>query len=342
MNRVDIARFEFDFDMTWSAFFTDSKLRIYSRYGGRDEHEPESRMSKPSLLQTMREVLAAHREAKGIAAAGDAVPVWHPEPKASLFPSDMPLLRKNHNGCLHCHQVREYSVLQAFHDGRFRREMLFPFPLPESAGVDFDKAHGHRLHNLASGSPAESAGLRNGDVIVQAADVPIRSEFDFRWALHRLPTETRSVPLRVQRVTEDKPTKTSLINLDLPLSEQWRFGDTYWRKSTRSTPVDLGFRGAPLSKSQRRELNLSQEMMAIQVFSIRPRGFSAALGLQKGDIIISLAGQSRDVTTEHFRSDLLRRFAPGDEVRLTILRDGQSLELTGRLPDWFTEETSVP
>ncbi len=91
MNRVDIARFEFDYDTTWSAFFTDPKLRIYSRYGGRDEHEPESRLSKASLLQTMREVLDAHKSARAVATGGaDAVPpaapIWHPEPKSSTTP----------------------------------------------------------------------------------------------------------------------------------------------------------------------------------------------------------------------------------------------------------------
>lgn len=126
MNRVDIARFEFDYDTTWAAFFTDSKLRIYSRYGGRDEHEPESRLSKPSLLQTMRESLEAHKSAKstttgGAGAVPPATPIWHPEPKSSTTPLDIPLLKKGHNGCVHCHQIREYSLLQSYRDNRFQR-----------------------------------------------------------------------------------------------------------------------------------------------------------------------------------------------------------------------------
>ncbi|MFM9964347.1 MAG: thioredoxin family protein, partial [Planctomycetaceae bacterium] len=78
---MDVARFEFDFDTTWAGFFTDSKLRIYSRYGGRDEHEPEARLSKASLLQTMRESLAAHHAAQFPSSEPRAVPLWHPEPK---------------------------------------------------------------------------------------------------------------------------------------------------------------------------------------------------------------------------------------------------------------------
>ena len=35
MNHVDLARFEFDYDTTWTSFFLDADLNVYSRYGGR-------------------------------------------------------------------------------------------------------------------------------------------------------------------------------------------------------------------------------------------------------------------------------------------------------------------
>ena len=61
LNGINLNRFTFDMDVTWNAFFTDSSLNIYSRYGGRDGGEPDARMSRSSLLQTMQEVLALHR-----------------------------------------------------------------------------------------------------------------------------------------------------------------------------------------------------------------------------------------------------------------------------------------
>ena len=368
MNRVDIARFEFDYDTTWAAFFTDSKLRIYSRYGGRDEHEPESRLSKGSLLQTMREVLDAHKtaisdrsgERAGVSPPTDSnalsrgpdgtplaknkgVPLWHPEPKSSTTPLDIPLLKKNHQGCVHCHQVREYSLLQAYHDKRFSREMLFTFPLPESLGIEIDRAHGHRVSRVRDDSVSTAATLSAGDVVLRCADVPIRSELDLRWALHRLPPTSDRVTLLVDRpiVTADGSAKQRL-ELQLALPSGWRQSELSWRKSSRSYPSDWGFRAAALAKFERREAGLPETGLAIRVLSIKPRGLAQALGLQKGDVITALGDDARERTLDRLRSDMLRRFAPGDEVRMRIRRDAETVELSGKFPAWFTEETTVP
>ena len=348
MNRVDIARFEFDYDTTWAAFFTDSKLRIYSRYGGRDEHEPESRLSKPSLLQTMRESLEAHKSAKstttgGAGAVPPATPIWHPEPKSSKTPLDIPLLKKGHNGCVHCHQIREYSLLQSYRDNRFQRELLFTFPLPESLGIEIDRAHGHRIAKVRDGSPAADAKLSAGDTVIRCADVPIRSELDLRWALHRLPMTSDRVTLLVERQlanSDASTTRTTEVQLSLPAG--WRQSELSWRKSSRSVPSDWGFRAAALAKFERREAGLPESGLAIRVLSVKPRGLAKALDLQKGDVITALVDDTRERTLDRLRSDMLRRFAPGDEVRLTVRRGEETRELRGKFPAWFTEETTVP
>lgn len=365
MNRVDIARFEFDYDTTWAAFFADSKLRIYSRYGGRDEHEPESRLSKASLLQTMREVLDAHRAVSadrvgkrgGVSpptdsnsagrgpngtplAKANVAPIWHPEPKSSTTPLDIPLLKKSHQGCVHCHQIREYSLLQAYHDKRFQRELLFTFPLPESLGIEIDRTHGHRVLRVRDGSPAAAAKLVAGDVVLRCADVPIRSDLDLRWALHRLPQTYEQVTLFVERQSAGSNSHT--IEVQLPLPAEWRQSELSWRKSSRSVPSDWGFRGAALAKFERREAGLPETGLAIRVLSVKPRGLAQALGLQKGDVITALSGDTRERTLDRLRSDMLRRFGPGDEVQMTVRRDEQLLQLSGKFPAWFTEETTVP
>lgn len=349
MNRVDVRRFEFDFDTTWAGFFTDSKLRIYSRYGGRDEHDPESRLSKPSLLQTMNEVLIAHRSVELSAKQDKPVSprdwkiVWHPEPATSATPMDLPLLRKNHNGCVHCHQIREYSLLQAFHDGQFERDLLFPFPLPETLGLEFDRKHGHRIASIREDSVAMKSGLRIGDVIAQCNDVPVRSEQDFRWALHRLPGASKSLTLKIGRVSQDATTNALAVHsIEVLLPENWRQSELQWRKSTRSIPVDWGFRAAAMSKNERREANLSEDGMAILVLSVKPQGLSASIGLQKGDIITAADGDSRHRTLDQLRSDLLRQYQPENTVTFTVRRAGATTQLSGPFPHWKTTETSVP
>jgi predicted metalloprotease with PDZ domain len=340
MNRVDIARFEFDFDTTWAGFVTDSKLRIYSRYGGRDEHEPDARLSKASLLQTLRESLDAHKHAGERDAAKPATapvpvePLWHPEPNSSRTPLDIPLLRKSQQGCVHCHQVREYSLLQAYHDGRFNRELLFSYPLPESLGIEFDRSHGHRVARVQDKSPA-AGHVKPGEVIVRCDEVPIRSEMDLRWALNRLPASQDRVKLRLNG-------GETLREVELVLPANWRQTELSWRKSARSVPADWGFRGAALAKFERREAGLPESGLAIRILSVKPRGFAQAFGLQKGDVIIALGDDSRERNLDRLRSDLLRRYSPGDELSFTIRRGDETLTLHGKFPAWFTEETTVP
>jgi S1-C subfamily serine protease len=80
----------------------------------------------------------------------------------------------------------------------------------------------------------------------------------------------------------------------------------------------------------------------MKVLSIRGTGLATSVGLQKGDLIVANDGRQSSRTFEEFKSDLLRRYSPGDKVHLTVLRDGKTIELEGSFPDWHTTNTSVP
>ena len=64
MNGVNLNLFQFDYDLTWMAFFMDADDRFYARYGGREDEHAESNLSQESLARTMRAVLELHREGK--------------------------------------------------------------------------------------------------------------------------------------------------------------------------------------------------------------------------------------------------------------------------------------
>jgi predicted metalloprotease with PDZ domain len=349
MNGVDLARFEFDGDTTWHAFFLDAQARVYSRYGGRDETSADARQSKESLLQTMREVLEAHARQGREGPA--AVALFQPVAETAGTPEDIPLLAANHSGCVHCHHVQEYRLLQACHDNAFERSLLFGYPLPENLGLSLDRSHGHKIKSVAVGSAADRAGFRPGDDIVRFRDVPIRSEQDLRWVLHRTP-ERATVEVRVQRMTdaargqttaaEDGAFPTSETRLTLHLAGDWRQTELGWRKSLRSVPVPWGFLGYPLGREERDAQGLSSETLAIRIASVRGEGLAKNLALQKSDLIVALDGRTTARSLEEFKSDLLRRYAPGDRVRLTVARGGHSVELTGPFPDWHAADLVVP
>jgi len=343
MNGVDLARFEFDYDTTWQAFFLDADLGIYSRYGGRDETSADGRLSKESLLTTMREVLEAH-ERRGKPSGHSDLDLQPAAPQATT-PEEIPLLKASHQGCVHCHQVQEYRLLQAWHDGRFDRRQLFGFPLPESIGIRFDRAHGHKIAEVIKGSPAGQAGLLAGDIVTRAGDVPIHSEQDLRWALHRL-RESERPNITVQRSRPAPETGESVV-VSLAPGNEWRESELGWRRSLRSAPLPLGFLGYPLGAEERRTAKFADDALAIRVVSIRASStgrpnLAGNLDLRKGDLIVSLAGHEEPRSLDELKSDLIRRFLPGDKIKVTVLREGARIDLEGRFPEWYTSETSVP
>lgn len=338
MNGVDLRRFEFDYDTTWAAFFLDQQLNVYSRYGGRDENKPEGRMCKESLLQTMREVLETHDHRSESANKFD-LPIVQLPTKTFESPERIPLLSASHEGCVHCHQVREYRMLQSYHDGNFQRKMLFPYPLPKNIGMTVDEKHGHRIEKTAPDSAAAKAGLQAGDVVVGINNVPVHSEFDIRWGLHHAP-DNRQVVVTVLRrgaAGNQKP-----LRVPIALPADWRETDISWRKSMRSVPFPLATRGYALTRSQRKDEGFREDQLAIRIISVRGPGLGSNLGLNKRDIVVAIEKSARHRTFDEFRSDLLRRYKPGDTVRITILRDGNRVNVAATFPDWFTAENAVP
>jgi len=338
LNGINLNRFEFDYDTTWNCFFLDKNLNVYSRYGGRDKREPEQRMSKASLMQTMREVLSIHKKRK----QGKNVPgqtALQPTPSKVRTPRDIPLLRQNHQGCVHCHQVKEYALLQAATDMQVNEQVLFPFPLPENLGIHFDINHGHRISKIVPDSPAASTKLKLGDVITAVGQVPVHSEYDFRWALHRI-KQQKSIKISVDRPTKTKTPQQFTLNLQLP--PKWRHTELGWRKSMRSIPLHLGCRGYSLLRTQRKKLGFTENQMAIKIISVRDSGLAANLKLQKGDFLVALGSKSRNCTFEEFQSDLLRKFQPGDTITVTVIRAEKRINLSGTFPAWKARDTYVP
>lgn len=69
----------------------------------------------------------------------------------------------------------------------------------------------------------------------------------------------------------------------------------------------------------------------VLVFQINKNGAAAKAGLRRGDIIIAFEGT--EVTTTDEVNEIKNRYKAGDEVTLTVYRDGESenLEITFKL-----------
>ena len=191
MRGVNIALFEYDYDMTWMSFFLDADGRVYSRYGSRGSVSADSHNTPAGLLNTMRAVLAVHQEE-----SAKTRPAYQP-PRQQ--PADIPAYTRLYgNSCGRCHMLNEAKWEQQRQDGTMKKGAFFLYPLPENVGIELDLTLGNRIKEVRENSFAENAGLRVNDTIRFANGVRVLTCADMQHVLNKLEPES-TLTLEIER-----------------------------------------------------------------------------------------------------------------------------------------------
>lgn len=318
MNDVDLSQFRYDYDLTWMAFFLNADGRVYARYGGRTPVSAEGRLSRDSLLHTMKEVLRVHKDE----AEKKAPPL--PEPKrVSDLTMIAGMLKVRPNNCVHCHQVNEAFNFDLRTQKELKREQrkesYFAFPPPENIGVIPDAVRGNLIQDVKEGSPAAKAGLKKGDILRTVQGQSTLTTFDIQYGLNEVGTDNK-LTLTVER--DGKPK-----DFELALPEGWKRWDTSWRKSLQAVQPVLGYGGRELPEDEREALKIKKGEVGYEVRFVLPIGLFAKAGIQVGDVIVAVDGK-RKLPYLNFRGCLPLEHNPGDKFELTVLRKGKEETVT--------------
>jgi serine protease Do len=308
INGVDLRLFEFDYDLTWIAFFLNADEHVYGRYGGRDAGDAESRLSLAGLRFAMEKALEAHKNP----------PKAQPPAEKPLRVEDFAAARRIRGNCVHCHNVKEFRRAELMSEGKWDSDAAWVYPLPENIGITLDIDRGNKVKSVAENSPASKAGIIAGDALNTLNSIPVASFADASFGLQRAP-KVGSIPITWLRDGKEHSAKLKVV-------EGWRKTNLSWRPSMFEQLPRLEFSGDDLTSEEKRDLGIPEKRFAFRQDKF-VHSTLKAVGVRKGDIFIGLDGKEFDGTMEGFLGFLHANYLAGEKATLNLLRDGKRVDI---------------
>ncbi|MBI5638328.1 MAG: PDZ domain-containing protein, partial [Nitrospinae bacterium] len=175
-------------------------------------------------------------------------------------------------------------------------------------------AVGALVGGVAPGGPAETAGIKRGDVITKFSGKEVKDSRDLpRYVAEQKPGT--AVELELERNGKKMTLKMALGDL--------REGEKAYQAAAKGeeTYDDLGIVVSDITPEIEKGLNLPKGLKGVAVSGIDPRGVAAQAGIQRGDVIEEVNRQPAANVGQF--SDLLAKI-PADEAVLFTVRRGSS------------------
>jgi serine protease Do len=332
-NALDLSRFQFDFDLSFTTMIFNGDGTLYGRYGSWTHQKNPREETTDGFRRALETALALHRNYPA-----NRESLRGKQAKAIPYKTtvDLPTLNGKYTrnldwegkvvqSCVHCHMIGD--ALRAAY--RERKEsipsnLIYPFPAPETVGLDLAIDRAARVKSVAPGSPADRAGFKAGDDVVSLDGQPMISTADFSWALHQSP-DAGSLRAVIHRGGEPRE-----LTLELPAG--WRFHSDISRRvgtwGMRAMALG-GLQLEDLSDEDRSKRGLTADQLALLAKHVGEYGEHAAAkkaGFQKDDVIVEIAGSSTRETEGELIGRLLRTRQPGERVKAVVLRGDTRFE----------------
>lgn len=329
-NRLDLALFQYDYDMSWASMFLNADGTIYGRYGSRNSSGKGSDeiLSAGAFAKAAQRVLTLHKaypaNEQQLAAKTGAEPEYD-VPTQIPGLTDKPAAASVRQECIHCHMVKEFALRAKWEAGKLTAKDLFVYPMPQRIGLTMSQDDDLKVQRVEEGSAADEAGIEAGDTLVSLAGQPLVSMADVQWVLTHTPEEAK-VPVKLRRgnQTEDRT---------LELSGDWKKSDIGWRASSWYA-LRQGVKFEPLPAAEKKGRGIGEDEMALVVKGLFGKGGPKVqqAGLKMNDLIVAVDDKTDAMTESDFLVYLRLTHGPKDSVKFTVLRGDQRRDLT--VPLW--------
>jgi hypothetical protein len=312
MRGVNLKVFDFDYDLTWAAFFLNSDERVLGRFGGRLPDDSDKYKSLGALRVAMEAALQHHRQAPPTGKVNE-----RPVRTIEQFPS---AARLSPSSCFHCHNVYDHRRQSLQSADKWTRDEVWVYPPPENVGWSLAVERGNQVDKV-DGS-AKAAGMQRGDLLQEVNGMPVASFADVQYALHKAPVAGE---LPIKWLRDDKP-----MQAVLKLGKDWKHSDLSWRRSLDGLEPSSGLHGRDLSADEKKTLGLPAKALAFRQGNFLTKQARQA-GVQVNDVIVGLDGKRPELTARQFDAYVRLNYARGDTVVVEVVRDGKRMELKMRL-----------
>ena len=334
-NAMDLARFQFDYDLSFTAFMMNPDYTIYGRFGTRSSHDDSERdISLEGFAKALSAALELHANYPENHAALSGkqprpVKIKRPEEYPSLagkYTDKIDYENKTSQSCLHCHQIRDAERLTYRSQKQpIPDQVLYPYPMPDTVGLALDRLEKAVVKSVAAGSLATKAGFQRGDEILTLAGQPLLSIADVQWVLHHA-EDSGTLVAEVKRGGKTQ-------KLSLKLEPGWRKkSDISWRTTTWDLRR-MGLGGLwleSLPAADKKSAGLEDDALALRVRHVGQYGEHAVAmraGFQKGDIVVAFDGRTASMSEADLLALAVQKRMPGEKVAVTVLRGGKRIEL---------------
>lgn len=333
-NALDLTKFQFDFDLSFSTLFFNGDGTLYGRYGSWVHQKDQHDKTTAGYVKALEGALAIHQQ--------------YPENKPQLAgkqggptpyknPVDIPALNGKYSleldwqgkvvaSCVHCHQIGD-----AFRDSYRSKgqpipiQWIYPFPAPETIGLSLADDGAARIEAIQAGSAAAKAGLQAGDEILELEGQPLISSADVTWVLHTSPNAGK-----LQAVVRRGSEKQSM---EIPLPPGWRTRSDIGRRVGTWPMRRMAFGGMKMrdmTDEERAQNRLGKDGMALLIEHVGKYGqHRAALqeGFKVGDILVSV-GSLRDRMEEGYLiGKLLTAYPKAVKIPSSVIRNGRKVDI---------------
>jgi serine protease Do len=333
-NALDLTRFQFDYDLSFSAVLFNGDGTTYGRYGSWLHQKDPKNKTTASFTKALEAALAIHKgyPANKAALAGKAggptpykTPVEFPS-LAGKYQSKLDWDGKVVASCVHCHMVGD-AIRASFRSQKqpVPAEWIYPQPSIETLGITLATDDIAKVVSVSPGSSAAKAGIQAGDSLASLNGQPLVSIADVSWILHRAP-DSGTLPATILHGGQQ-----SAITIEL--LPGWRMRSDISKRVGTWPMRAMAFGGMnmeDLDEASRSAAGLGKDDMALRikfVGSYGPHAEAKKEGFKVNDILVQVGDMKQRTTESALIGQLLQHHLPGEKLPSVVIRGTERVDL---------------